>query len=117
MRPGPRPRPLGWGLFHVKCCLAVIDSQGFPSLNRGRERWLLQVPALANLVLDLAPAISARWLGLFYAELTACGNRLHVCLGCPRDHLRWPSAQAPVVSNPRRGHYYNASGRKTLSPI
>jgi len=28
--------------------VAVIDSQRFTGLNCGRERWLLQVPTLAN---------------------------------------------------------------------
>ena len=68
----------GPGLFYVKCCLAVIDSQKLCGLNCSRGRWLLQEPALS-------PGRSLNHRGAVHLE-------------GPRDHLRWlPGAQAPVV--------------------
>ena len=59
-------------------------------------------------VLDLAPALPARhWLGLFYAELTACGGPSSLCVqGCPVAQLRCLWCTGPGgFFDPRRGHF------------
>ena len=58
--------PVLAGAFHIQAPLIVIDSQGFPSLNCCRERWLTPGAKRLRTILNLAPvSIRSGWGFLF----------------------------------------------------